>query len=549
MRICFVLADDGSSAKKRQQELSNLKSVISALKSKEVYSLLLYEEMVQETDVEEVNMQALDGGLMWHYKRHERPEKHHYSDPRLDDILYKMIWEYGIDIVHLFFSQSRLPASLAPVAKLLGATVVISSIDGAFACPKGDLWENDQTECSGPESLNKCANCISCGQFARSFAAKHKAIIWNKYLTKILDASALLICQSNYLIEALKNNNLLTHTKTANLNDLLADEIDVAKTINEYYNQYAQLTEANLAATNTHTLSVIIPALNAWHRSNSKLSLIEQVNICLESLVGQTAKTYAQILICVDKTASDIVSLCRAKFTALNLQIVPFENNPDLAALLTLTKSLARSSSVLLLPVDRSYSPNYFAAHLRAQANTKSPAITLGITAWEHSKPLSAVEEKVFGEAAAFHIPANGSKLTSLTPWQGASFPTSLLNLVNPSCNTLAETLGVALPVICCKQAISSLSEDLTLEMWLEIADENSMRVDGLTLKDVNPEVYPDISNLSGAAIGTLTEHRSLGLATMDGIIAYGDYLKKLLHKANPGVWVQERKAGQLRIP
>ena len=532
IKVCFTLPDIQQGRLARNKELAKLTNLASELQRFGVQSIILQEIIDPEADNHAVVIKEIRGGLLWEFTRAERPEYNLYFDAYFDDILYKIIWEYGIDVVHSVFGSNRNPTSLVLTANLLGVKTIISSQDCAFICSKHTLIDSENVGCSGPSSIEQCSDCIACGKYSNYFTAKHRVILWNKYLAKVFKATSLLACPDEPILEVIKSMNILGKAQTARIDWPLAEESSPLMA-QDYYNAYQAILDPNAKIEPQQSLAVVIPAFEGWLDALNSMNIVEHLDACLNSIYDQAVQLNSQVIIALEAKHQELINFCSTKYSKLNAKFLGFNGTPDLSSLLQSAAQLVNTDRVITLPIDRNYNKNFLGAHATVTADA-----AMGLTSWTHSKPLASLEEHVLSESINYRTVDEISELTIDVPWQAVSFPAQLLRQIVPNQHTLAQALGTQIKVKLCRKALSALNEEISLEKWLDIASKKSSLLGRVTLSNEAIEQEPELKQLSGSARGTLSAHRMLGLPTVEGLIAYGEFMHKLLHRINPGIWI-----------
>lgn len=536
MKICFVLTDNQQGRLSRNKEIAKLTKLAYELQKFGVQSIILQEIIDPDAENHAVVIKEIRGGLLWEFSRAEKPEYNLYFDAYFDDILYKIIWEYGVDVVHTVFANDRNPTSLILTANLLGVKTVISSQDCAFVCSKHTLVDSENIGCSGPSSIELCTDCVSCGKYSNYFTAKHRVILWNRYLGKLFKATSLLACPDEAILEVIKSINVLGDTQTSKIDWPLAEDTSPLMA-QEYFNAYQSIIDPLAKIDPLQSVAAIIPVFQSWLGNLNSMNIVEHLDSCLNSIYEQAQQLNSQVIIAIEANNQELINFCNAKYPNLNAKFLSFSTTPELSTLLQASARFIDSSRVLLLTIDRNYCKNFFAAHA-----TITDLVAIGITSWAHSKPLASLEEHVLSESINFRSPSEYCDLSVDIPWQATSFPAHLLGQIHDKQHTLAQAFGVQIKVSLCRKALSALNEEISLEKWLDMASQKSSLLGRQSLSLEIIEQEPELKQLYGSARGTLCAHRMLGLPTVDGIIAYGEFMHKLLHRVNPGIWIAGRK-------
>lgn len=83
-----------------------------------------------------------------------------YHDPHVEEWLVECLQDRGTDVVHLQSGYLLGGAALA-AARRAGVPIVVTCHDYWFICPRLTLLQPGRRPCSGPESDEKCAWCLS----------------------------------------------------------------------------------------------------------------------------------------------------------------------------------------------------------------------------------------------------------------------------------------------------------------------------------------------------------------------------------------------------
>lgn len=537
MKICFVIADNDKGEKLRELELERLRKFIAQLKTVGISSYILLEILDEKINSQNVNVGRLDEAVIWEYRRPERTENYLFCDPHFDDILYKFVWEHAFDIVHLFFSEGRCPTSLATTASFLGPKLVISSSDFAFICPERTLIDSDRYKCRGPETFDKCANCMACGDFSRFFGSKHRAILWNELISKVLSSANLITSSNADVMQLMSELHSLDRQQISSLDWPLAGNAQQGLA-QEYAAAYQLLLNPQTDSAKSASLSLVIPAFEEWIEPRTNFHVIHHLNYCLMSLAVQASKLGSQIVVALDQKYLELAQQCAQRFTNLKINFLLFKSSPNLSTLLSSVSNTVANERVILLPVDRTYSPNYLEAHARTHTATQSDYAYIGLTAWPHATPLTPLEEFVLSQSTYFRIDQLTVKLNKSVPWQGVSFASKFLRQILPNQATLAGALGVEMPIFECRQALSAVSESITAERWISMAMKKAHSLNNHQLSRSEIEQIPTPDELRNPTKGSLAELRMLGFATIEGIVPYGEMLHRALKNISPGLWL-----------
>jgi hypothetical protein len=408
-------------------------------------------------------------------------------------------------------------------------------LDANMSCPKGTLFDDEEIGCSGPESHDKCAHCISCRKFGAFHAAKHRSIIWQRHLTRVFSAACAVtfpdeaqlgIWNPKSVAPQLSNHILPSPVEEQNQESLAA-----------YLQLLNSIKGEEITPFYPKPISIVVSALDTWRNPHAGTATAEALDRCLESIFEQAISLNAQVLVAIDAARQDLAGYCQQKYARLNLDFLRFSNNPTLSDLLSQVATRVTGERTFLLASDRTYARPFFAAHLSLSQKCRPDTAILGITTWAHSKGLECLEEFALTQSVVFGVQPSTQILSTEVPWQGISIPSRFLLRVQPNCQTLAEALGTQLPLQVSMRALSALHETLTLDQWLHLAQSTSLKLGRSALSTLGVEQSLEHNQLKETAHGNLGAHRTLGLAGMERIIGYDEYLGHLLQRRTPGVW------------